>query len=499
MKGSCLSGETCPAKDRPTTDQAGVRAAIRAEKAGNAAGAKGGRKVNASSERSREEEPASVRESDKQAGEDLWQRYKAKREVWSEKMLLALDRGVQGNKWFSLIDKIYADRTLELAWEKVKSNAGACGGDGITMARFTKDSQRHLLDVKEHLKKQSYQPTPVKRVWIPKPGSAEKRPLGIPTVRDRVVQQATKMVIEPIFEKDFNAHSYGFRSGRGCKDALRRVNRLLNEGHLYVVDVDIKGYFDAIDHERLMEKVALKISDGRLLRLLESFLKAGVMNEIQSEATDYGTPQGGVISPVLANIYLNDLDWLMEERGYAITRYADDMVVICRSLTEAHKALEGISEWMKEAKLQLHPQKTRIVDMTQPEAYFDFLGYRFKRTKKSQRLIRLPRPKSEDKIRDKIRKLTRRNNGQSIEQIVQSLNKVVKGWFKYFKHAHPIVMEDLDEWTRMRLRSILRRRDKKKGPGRGLDHYKWPNRYFTKLGLFSLQQARLEIISLRKE
>ena len=181
---------------------------------------------------------------DKQGEEDLWQRHKAERGVWSEKMLMALDRGNKGNKWFSLIDKVGAERTLQLAWEKVQSNAGACGVDGITVDHFAKDSQARLLAVKEHIKEGVYQPKPVKRVMIPKLGSNEKRPLGIPTVRDRVVQTALRMVIEPIFEHQFAEHSYGFRPGRGCKDALRRVDKLLKSGLTHVVDVDIKGYFE---------------------------------------------------------------------------------------------------------------------------------------------------------------------------------------------------------------------------------------------------------------
>ena len=217
-------------------------------------------------------------------------------------MLMALEEGVKGNVWFSLIDKINADRTLELAWEKVHSNAGACGVDGITIGRFEQDSQNRLLAVKEHLKGGTYQPKPVKRVMIPKPGSGEKRPLGIPTVTDRVVQTAVRMVIEPIFEREFAEHSYGFRPGHfvrgGCKDALRRVDELLKSGLVHVVDVDIKGYFDSIPHQRLMELVKERIADGRVLALIESFLKQKVMDPlgwIEPEEQDEGTPQGGVI------------------------------------------------------------------------------------------------------------------------------------------------------------------------------------------------------------
>ena len=245
---------------------------------------------------------------DKQAEEDLWQRHKAERGVWTEPMLAALGRGWKGKKWFSLIDKVSAERTLRLAWEKVHANAGAGGVDGITIGRFAQNSHRRLLAVNEHLNKGTYQPKPVKRVWIEKPGSVEKRPLGIPTVTDRVVQAAVRMVIEPIFENCFAEHSYGFRPGRGCKEALRRVDKLLRAGRTHVVDVDIKGYFDAIPHDRLMALVSEHIADGRVLGIIEGFLKQGVMEGGELAKTEedepQGTPQGGVISPLLANIYL---------------------------------------------------------------------------------------------------------------------------------------------------------------------------------------------------
>jgi RNA-directed DNA polymerase len=308
----------------------------------------------------REEPSVSVPARDKQAEEDLWQRHKAERGVWSEPMLAALARGLKGNKWFSLIDKVWSVRTLELAWEKVKSNAGACGVDGITTGRFAKDSQSRLLSVNGQLKRGSWQPKPVKRVWIDKPGSAEKRPLGIPTVTDRVVQAAVRMVIEPIFENRFAKHSYGFRPGCGCKDALRRVEELLRAGHTHVVDVDIKGYFDAIPHDRLMAQVRERIADGRVLRLIEGFLKQGVIEGTDwHEAKEEGTPQGGVISPLLANIYLDPLDWLMAESGFEMVRYADDMVVLCRSQEEAAAALSTLKEWMEGAGLTASGQNPR--------------------------------------------------------------------------------------------------------------------------------------------
>jgi RNA-directed DNA polymerase len=369
--------------------------------------------------------------------------------------------------------------------------------DGITIGRFEHNSQSRLLAVKEHLSKGTYQPKPVKRVWIDKPGSAEKRPLGIPTVTDRIVQTAMRMVIEPIFEKCFAEHSYGFRPGRGCKDALRRVDELLKAGRSHVVEVDIKGYFDAIPHDRLMALVREHIADGRVLGLIEGFLKQGVMEGTEwaktvaatPGGTPSGTPQGGVISPLLANIYLDPLDWLMAGLDYEMVRYADDMVVLCPSQEEAEAALEQLREWMAGAGLTLHPDKTRTVDMNLADSHFDFLGYRFKRSRRGK-LMRLVRPKSMRKLRESIKPRTHRANGQSMAAIVDDLNRTLRGWFGYFKHAKANELGGIDGWVRMRLRSILRKRHGLKGRGRGKDHQRWPNRYFTKLGLFCLLDAR---------
>ena len=417
-------------------------------------------------------------------------------------MLMALERGVKGNVWFSLIDKIYAPRTLELAWAKVQSNAGACGVDCITVEHFAKDSQKRLLDVNEHIREGTYQPKPVKRVMIPKLGSSEKRPLGIPTVRDRVVQTATRMAIEPIFEREFAEHSYGFRPGRGCKDALRRVDELLQSGLVHVVDVDIKGYFDSIPHERLMELVRERIADRRVLDLIESFLKQGIMNsmgEIDAEENEEGTPQGGVISPLLANIYLNPLDHLMSKLGHEMVRYADDMVILCPSAEAAETVLQTLREWSAQAALTLHPEKTKIVDMGQPKAHFDFLGYRFWRGKTSGSIRRFIRPKSMKKLREAIKPITKRTNGQSLAAIVKKLRPKLQGFFNYFQNVGAGVLNEMDGWIRGRLRSILRKRAGGQGRGRGRDHLRWGNHYFTKLGIFDLEAARkFEIICLRQ-
>ena len=434
---------------------------------------------------------------DKQGGEDLWQRYKAERGVWSQGMLEALERGVKGDKWFSLIDKVYGKKALAAGWEKVKSNAGAYGVDGITIERFGKQAKERLLAVKEQIEGGDYQPQPIRRVWIDKPGSKEKRPLGIPTVRDRVVQSALRAVIEPIFERDFAPQSYGFRPARSCKDALRRVEELLQSGHIHVVDIDIKGYFDAIPHERLMELVKKRIADGRVLEMIQAFLKAGVMEGMESWEPQEGTPQGGVISALLANIYLDPLDKLMAQKGLEMVRYADDMIVLCRETEEAHRALENISQWMGEAGLELHPEKTRVVEMIEAGSYFDFLGYRFWRSHKGG-IARMVRPKSKRKLRQTIKPLTRRANAHSMEALVAKINPTLRGWYGYFKHARGDLLREVDGWVRNRLRGILRKRRREKGRARGRDNQRWPNRYFDTLGLFCLEAAQArELTSLR--
>ena len=449
----------------------------------------------------REQQPASVppAREDKQAGEASkpWlQCPGAERGVWTKNMLVALDKGVRGNKWFSLIDKVASDRTLAIAWEKVQSNAGACGVDGITVGTFAKDSERRLLAVKERIKEGTYLPKPIKRVHIPKAGSNETRPLGIPTVTDRVVQTAVKLVIEPIFEREFAASSYGFRPGRGCKDALREVERHLKEGKCHVVDVDIKGYFDNIPHAQLMALVRERIADGKVLDMLERFLKAGVLEEGIETDPETGSPQGGIVSPLLANIYLDPLDKLLESLGLRSVRYADDIVVLAESAEAARSALRTLEKWMDGAELTLHPEKTRVVDMYEADAHFDFLGCRFQRSRRGG-LLKLVRPKSGQKLRGNLKKTTRRNNGRSMEAIIATINPVLRGWFEYFKHANANEMSPVDSWVRMRLRSILRKRQKRRGRGRGLDHHRWPNHYFANLGLFSLKTAREEETSLR--
>lgn len=422
-----------------------------------------------------------------QGGEPGIRKVPAEPAVWTERMLTALATGPKGNRWFRLIDKVYRPETLRLAWEKVRSNAGGSGVDGITVGRFAKDCPRGLLVLKEQLRQATYQPKPVKRTWIAKPGSSEKRPLGIPTVRDRIVQTALRMVIEPIFEATFAEQSYGFRPGRGCKDALRRVQALLDGGGTWVVDADLKSYFDTIPKDRLMSRVEAQIADGRVLALLRSYLDQGVMEGLRHyEAGEEGTPQGAVISPLLANLYLNPLDHLLAESGCELVRYADDFVLLCRSREAAEAALARVQTWVGENGLTLHPGKTRIVDATQ-RGGFDFLGYHFERG------LRWPREKSVDKLKTRLRALTpRRTSGRSLQSSISQLNEVLVGWFGYFKHSHWTAFGPLDKYVRGRLRSLLRQRAGKRGRGRGQDHQQWCNHYFAKRGLFSLKQAHAE-------
>jgi RNA-directed DNA polymerase len=435
--------------------------------------------------------PPAVPGKAKQGGEIRARWAWVEERVWTERMLETLERGIKGGKWFALIDKVSAEGTLQRAWEGVRANGGSAGVDGVTVQRFEKNCQSRLLAVKEHLKARTYQPEPVRRVWIEKLGGGE-RPLGIPTVRDRVVQNALRKVIEPIFEREFAAHSYGFRPGRGCKDALRRVDALLKAGNVWVVDADLKSYFDTIPHESLMKLVEEKIADGGVLTLLRSFLKQGVMEQLKHyEAGVNGTPQGAVISPLLANLYLNPLDHLMAGQGYEMVRYADDFVVLCRDREAAEGALRVIQQWVAEAGLTLHPEKTRIVDASQPGG-FDFLGYHFERGWK------WPREKSVQKLRERVRQVTPRTSGQSLEKIIAQLNRGLRGWYEYFKHGLYTTLRQTDSWVRGRLRSILRRRSGRRGIARGEDHHRYPNAYFTKLGLICLKEAQAFEIQSRK-
>lgn len=401
--------------------------------------------------------------------------------VWTDRMLAALQEGVKGGVWFSLIDKVYSMGSLRASWQRVRSNRGSSGVDSQTVERFARDADQRLARLSQSLKDGSYRPLPVRRVYIPKPGG-RRRPLGIPAVADRIVQGSLRNVLEPIFERRFCPHSYGFRPGRGAKDALRRVDGLLKQGYRWVVDADLQSYFDTICHERLMERIKEQVADGRVLSLIEAFLKQGVLEGLRQWTPLQGTPQGAVISPLLANIYLHPLDDLLREAGHEMTRYADDFVILCRSSQEAQRALALVEGWTEQAGLTLHPDKTGIVDMAEPGG-FEFLGYHFECGR------RLPRKASLQKLKDTIRRKTRRTSGHSLEAIIADVNRTLRGWFEYFKHSHVYVFGRLDAWIRMRLRSILRKRIHLSGRGRGRDHHRWPNAFFAARGLFTMSRA----------
>jgi RNA-directed DNA polymerase len=403
--------------------------------------------------------------------------------IWTERMVLALADGVKGGVWFSLIDKVYAPKTLAVAWEKVRANGGAAGVDGQSIERFETHAEVYLAELAESLKAGQYQPMAVRRVEIPK-GDGKTRPLGIPAVKDRIVQTAVKLVIEPIFEVTFHPSSYGFRPGRSCKDALREVDALIKDGYRYAVDADLKGYFDSIPHERLMERVGTRIADGRVLDLLRGWLKQDIVSGMESWTPTEGSPQGAVISPLLANIYLHPLDEFMAGHGYKMVRYADDFVVLCQRREEAEAALALIRAWVAENGLTLHPDKTHIGNCWKKGKGFSFLGYSFEGKR------RHIRKKSLDKLKDKIRAKTKRTQGQSLEQVIASLNPVLKGWFHYFKHAHHLVFKRLDGLVRRRLRALLRKQEKRPGFGRCLaDQMRWTNAFFANAGLFALHTA----------
>lgn len=425
--------------------------------------------------------PVSRQNGATQDGEVLLRWSWTEHAVWTERMLTALEQGVKGNCWFSLIDKVYSAKNLLAALTKVSVNGGAAGVDQVTVEQFDHDWNTNLERLSEQLRTGTYRPLAVRRVQIPKPGSHETRPLGIPTVRDRVVQGAVRHVLEPIFEREFAEQSYGFRPRRGCKDALRRVDHLLKEGYVYVVDADLKSYFDTIPHGPLMDRVRERIADGRVLTLIESFLKADIMDGLKEWTPEAGAPQGAVLSPLLSNIYLNPLDHLMAAQGFEMVRYADDFVVLCRSAEEAQQALEQIQQWTAHAELTLHPTKTRVVDSRTDG--FAFLGYHF------QGDNRRPREKSLNKLKDTVRLKTRRTNGTSLSMMIADLNPTLVGWFAYFKHSHKYVFTKLDGWIRRRLRSVLRKRRGLRGLANGDDNHRWPNRYFAKHGLFSLTTA----------
>jgi len=406
--------------------------------------------------------------------------------MWTEAMKAAIGPLRRaGRKWYSLYDKVIAPANLEAAWGRMnrrvtgKKRRQGAGVDGVTVAKFADRAEADLRKLGEQLCTGRYDPSPVRRQYIPKLGSKKLRPLGLPTVRDRVVQEACRSMIEPIFEAEFLDSSHGFRPGKSVETACVQVEQYLSEGKVWVVDLDIDKCYDSIPHDPLIDRVARPISDGKVLDLIRSFLKSGVMAEMKIRHETTGTPQGGIISPVLANIFLHDLDVALEQRGTAWVRYADDVVVLCQSREEAEQVLEFIREILQGLGLKLSPEKTRIVHLDEG---FEYLGWHYQ----GQR--RWPRKKSVDKMRHRLRALTRRNRPGSLMSICAELVPVQQGWFNFFRNGNSqSAFATLDKWLRRRLRSLLRRRHKRRGMSRGgSDHQRWPNSYFVQHGFFSL-------------
>jgi RNA-directed DNA polymerase len=387
-------------------------------------------------------------------------------------------------KWYSLYDKVYALPNLERAWEKVRSKKGAGGIDRQTIASFERKKEQELLELQRLLREKRYRPQPLRRVFIPK-ANGEQRPLGIPTIRDRVVQQALLNILEPIFEPLFHEHSYGFRPQRNAHQAIEQVRKALNEGREWIVDVDIRKYFDTVNHELLLDAVNEEISDGSVLRLLRMFLESGVLENGVRMATEEGTPQGGVISPLLANIYLNRFDWEMAKAGYEVIRYADDFVVLCASQDEAQQAYEAVRDIIEgQLHLQLHPEKTRIVQ--HKEGTFDFVGFLV------HRRYLWPRIKSLDKFTDRVRILTRRQQPKNVQEVIRDLNYALRGFGNYFRVADVKgLFGELDGWIRMRLRCFM---EKKKAVKH--QNYRITNDLLASLGLVSLSNLKAEYLLL---
>ena len=383
-------------------------------------------------------------------------------------------------RFHALYDRIFRLDILWRAWKEVRENKGSAGIDGITFEMIEEYGvEEYLLDIQEDLKNKKYRPKPVKRVYIPKP-DGKQRPLGIPTIRDRIVQQACKIVIEPVFEANFLDSSYGFRPKRDAKQATEKVKKELYK-NWYVVDADIQGYFDNINHEILLGLINRRISDRRVIKLCRQWLQAGVIENGKYYPTEKGSPQGGVISPLLANSYLHVLDsyWGKHKELGVIVRYADDAVIVCRTRKDAELAFEHLKRIMTKLKLTLNPQKTKIVDMNKES--FDFLGFRYQKfgkTKSGRKLpYMMPSKKAMEKVKDAIRVITCRKSAyEGLEQKVEKLNPLIRGWRNYFQHGNSTKrFKQLDEYVWMKLwRRVYYRRKQKKYRGHVLYGFrKW--------------------------
>ena len=415
-------------------------------------------------------------------------------------------------KWYSLIDKVYRLENLERAYRAVKANKGAPGVDGETVEAYGQDLEERLHQLHHELKTGTYKPQPVLRVEISKEDGS-KRPLGIPTVKDRVVQQALHNILQPIFEPDFHPSSYGYRPGRSCHQAVAKAERFMNKyGLEYVVDMDLSKCFDRLNHELILEGVNRKVSDGSVLKLIKKFLTAGVMKDGAWEETDIGSPQGGVISPLLTNIYLDRFDQEMKRRGIRIVRYADDTLIFARTHREARKYQKLATEILEnELKLEVNKEKTHLTSVNEGVAYLGFIIW--------PKYVSIHSKKIKS-FKDRIRQLTLRNHGINVEEMVKRLNPVLRGWANYFRVANcKKLFTQLMEWIRRRLRmkqmkewkswkplhKALRRRGYK-GEFQKISVAKWrnsasplvnmalPNSWFNEIGLINLASYNVGIL-----
>jgi len=397
-------------------------------------------------------------------------------------------------RFHALYDKIYRKDILRAAWELVKANRGRGGIDGQTIQSIEETGEEAFLDqLQRELKEGSYRPKPVQRVYIPKP-DGRQRPLGLPTIRDKVVQGATKIVLEPIFEADFLPCSFGFRPKKSAQDAIEVIRKTANQGYNWTVDADIKDYFNSIDQQKLMVLMKKRISDRRILKLIRKFLRAGVLEEGEVRSTNTGTPQGGVLSPLLANIYLNYFDKVWKERCSNIgvlVRFADDYVVLCRNEKDSQEALRRINILMGRLELNVHPEKTKVVNLKDGQTGFDFLGFHCRKVR-SWRYNRYylqywPRTKAMKAIREKIRAITgerRHRLNRTLKQVIDGLTPVLRGWSNYFAVGNSSkCFSAIDSYVRERLFLFLSKKHGKSGRGWG---ERWKAIDFRKMGLYQL-------------
>jgi len=400
-------------------------------------------------------------------------------------------RMTQQRKWYSLADKVWNPANLALAAAAVLANQGAAGVDHQSCEQFAEHLGEELDRLGRAMREHRYQPLPVRRVWIPKPGTKKQRPLGVPAIRDRVAEEAMRRVMEPIWEPTFSPDSYGFRPGRSAHDAVNRIFDHLAHGYHWVVDADIQDYFGSIDQQLLIDKVAERISDGTVLGWIRDMLRAGVMDAGQWHATPRGTSQGSVISPLMANIYLDALDQAMAQLpGIQFIRYADDWCALARTKEEAEVALLTAQKVLDELHLTLHPDKTRIVDVR--ETAFDFLGFTFfwvVAKDGTGRPLFGPKHAAIERFKDKVREITRRTRPMNLQMVIDDLAPVIRGWGQYFTISHHGNYYRLDAWIRERCRAFVAKRWNRSP---ALDA-EWTNIRLTNMGLPSLAMMRRQI------